>query len=232
MGPFGFDFAGLNLDETQKAKIKEIMKEARQNQPGSLHAQMRNHRMELKALLSAPQVNATSLNAWLSAREADWQKALPARMDLAVRLREVLTPAQREQLAGKLESRVGGAEFMATQRQRMRERIIASLSPTEAQKAKIQALSQKVDAWQSQASQSKSKALAAFVRNGQKAELAAAFVSPFSQGIPKAELIEVATSLDLKQRQQLMQMMDRRMGGGRRPHGPRGHGRQQPAGSS
>ncbi len=191
----------LGLSQEQKARAEAIIAKYR----GELHpANFPALRDELLAIGLAPEVDRAKLTAYIQARAAEFETKKPVRLAMAAELRGVLTPAQRETLAGLLES--GRPEFMARldgMRDKMRAHATSRFGLNAAQLAKIDALHAKVDALRTDPRHDALRlAAASFVRTGDVGTLAQALPG-VSQVLPVSEIVEVAASLDQPQRERI-----------------------------
>lgn len=197
----------LGLTAEQKGKAQAIAAKYR----GALRpANFAALRDEALAIGLAPTVDEARLTAFIAARLAEFEAKKPARLALASELRGVLTPAQRETLAGLLEG--GHPEIMKrvdAMRAKVRAHATSRLGLTPAQLAKADALHDAVDALRADPRHERLRlAAAAFVRTGDAGALAAA-MPPASEIVPVAEIVDVAASLDQRQRRAIAQQAKR-----------------------
>lgn len=191
----------LGLTGEQKERARAIAAKYRGDlRPPNLAASRR----ELAGLALAPTVDKARLAAFVRARAAELEAQRPARLAMAAELRGVLTPDQRETLAGLLEA---GEPQVVAHLEALKGKVLAHATPrlglTAAQLATIDALHDRAEALRRDPRhEAARRGVAAFVRTGDVAALDAA-VPPLAQVLPVAELVEVAASLDQRQRQQI-----------------------------
>lgn len=226
-GFFGGPFAQqLNLTDAQKAQLKAIAQKHRgEREKGQFKAQ----REQLRALLSAPQVDGAALKAFFNARLQAMETHAAKRAAMMSEMRAVLTTEQRAQLVKSLNEAKPNPHKprFDGMRKMFRDRLLADLNLTAAQKATFDALQAKMDALMADGAGHRAgkAAFATFIETGDAAAFQASMKANIAGKAPVDELVAVAVSLDQGQRQKLLAKFER-FAGGKGGHGKGGHGGQ------
>jgi Spy/CpxP family protein refolding chaperone len=213
----------LDLTDSQKTAVQAILAESKGADKGAHREDMQG----LRTQLLAPSIDPVALEASLQAFHAKRGDHLDRMIDIASRIRDVLTPEQREKAAnlpapgGRWREKLAG-KFAG----RPLDRLLQGVTLTEAQQQAADALktafTQQIGA-QGGRRDSVHQAMAAFARSGDAAALKAVMTAN-APTMPLKEIAGFAASLDQSQRQQIANRMRemRRHGYGGRWHGRHG----------
>ena len=190
---------GLSAEQRQKARAIALKYRADLRPANTAAA-----RQALAAIMLAPAVDEARLAAFIRTHAAAFEAKKPVRLAMAQELRGVLTPAQRETLAGLLEAGESGIMARADAvRGKVRAHAAKRFGLTDAQLAKADAVHARVEALRQDPRKDALRlAAAGFVRTGDAAALSAALPA-LGEVLPVAEIVDLAASLDLRQRQQI-----------------------------
>jgi hypothetical protein len=181
----------IGVTPEQGARLRTV---ARAHRNALSPADLAARKAELKAILTAPAVDADRLRGFITEAKARFEAQAPARLAAAQALRAELSPAQREQLA---ELVLHGGPQQAKRFAALRGR----LGLTASQAAAADALLATTDQLRTDGASTRVRtALAGFVRSGESADLQTA-TQALVAAAPVEEAIALAASLDQRQRE-------------------------------
>jgi Spy/CpxP family protein refolding chaperone len=213
----------LDLSDAQRSAIRDILKADRQKPDGSARQAMK----DLRASLLAPSIDAAQLESQLQAMQAKRADRLDRFVSQAGKIRDVLTPAQREKFASLQAPKAHrGSRFAGKGGHKAIDRMLTGLTLTDQQQqavASLKAAMEKQRGARSGMREQKQQAMAAFARSGDGAALKQALSASAPQ-LPIHEIAQLAASLDQSQRQQIAKTMGEKRQQFQRRHHSGGHG--------
>jgi Spy/CpxP family protein refolding chaperone len=196
----------LELSADQKKAIQDIVRANRQGRDGTQRQAMQ----DLRAALLAPSVDAAKLESQLQQLQAKRSDALDRNVSLAVKVREVLTPAQREKAASLQPPKTNGRHrFAGKFAGKPLERLLQGLTLTEVQQQALGNLKAALERQRDSRSGRRDQmhqAFATFARTGDAVALRQALADQ-APNPPIHEVAVLAASLDQSQRQQIANRM-------------------------